>query len=196
MTFSALILAGGKSARMGQDKAWLRLGNETFLARQIRLAHEVGASEVLISGRANTDYSNFGCPVLRDEIPHSGPLAGIERGLSSISTPMLLVLAVDLQAMGAQHLLRIAAQGLGAGAIPIVAGHIEPLAAFYPRQAWSLAETLLRGHDKAVATFATHCVQANLARFVECRRRDARFFLNCNRPADLVLLAGGNSRPA
>ena len=52
MTFSALILAGGKSSRMCQDKAWLRLRHETFLARQIRLAQEVGASEVLISGRA------------------------------------------------------------------------------------------------------------------------------------------------
>ncbi|HEY5345385.1 MAG TPA: NTP transferase domain-containing protein, partial [Verrucomicrobiae bacterium] len=59
MNFSAVILAGGKSSRMGRDKAFLEIGGTTLLARQIGLARELGAAEIFISGRAETDYSKF-----------------------------------------------------------------------------------------------------------------------------------------
>jgi len=44
MNFSAVILAGGKSSRMGRDKAFLKIGGQTLLARQIQLARELGAA--------------------------------------------------------------------------------------------------------------------------------------------------------
>ena len=85
MIFSAVILAGGKSLRMGRDKAWLEIEGQTLLARQIALARETGAAEIFISGRADADYSAFGCPVLQDGFPDAVPLAGIERALDASS---------------------------------------------------------------------------------------------------------------
>ncbi len=67
MNFSAVILAGGKSSRMGRDKAWLEFDGQSLLARQIACVRRAGASEVFISGRAGVDYSAFGCPVMEDE---------------------------------------------------------------------------------------------------------------------------------
>lgn len=193
MTFSALILAGGKSSRMGRDKAWLRVGHETLLGRQIRLAREIGAAEVFISGRAGVDYSHLGCRVLKDKIPDAGPLAGIERGLNSVSTQFLLVLAVDLPMMCADCLLRISAHTCGLGAIPVVAGQIEPLAGFYPKSARSLAGALLRDNNRAVAAFAARCVETGLAQFVELPLSDVTFFENFNSPAQLALLTDSDS---
>jgi len=186
MNFSAVILAGGKSSRMGRDKAFLEIGGTTLLARQIGLARELGAAEIFISGRAETNYSKFNRRVLQDKFPAAGPLAGIERALDLISTPLLLVLAVDLPEINAELLRALAANcSENFGAIPRVKENLEPLAAFYPKSAQSLAETLLRAKKNVVADFAKECVQAGLARFVEMSASEANCFANWNSPADL-----------
>ena len=92
MRCSALILAGGKSRRMGRDKARLELAGRPLLARQIELARELRADKIFISGRAGADYAAFGCEVLFDFYPEAGPLAGVERGLATATAPFLLVL--------------------------------------------------------------------------------------------------------
>ena len=83
MKFSAVSLAGGKSARMGPDKTLLEAGPQPLLARQIKVARAAGASQVFISGRRSMDYTAFNCPVLQDRFPNSGPLGGIQTGLSA-----------------------------------------------------------------------------------------------------------------
>jgi molybdopterin-guanine dinucleotide biosynthesis protein A len=186
MNFSAVILAGGKSSRMGRDKAWLDVDGQPLLGRQIQLARESGAAEIFISGHADMDYAAFGCRVLWDKFAGAGPLAGIERALDAATLPLLLVLAVDLPEMNLEF-LRCMGAGCAEniGAIPRVNGNLEPLAAFYPKASHSLAETLLRNHRNAVATFAGNCVQSGLARFVELPVTGARHFANWNSPADL-----------
>jgi molybdopterin-guanine dinucleotide biosynthesis protein A len=185
MNFSAVILAGGKSSRMGRDKAWLEICGQTLLARQIKLARESGAGEVLISGRPEINYSEFGCRVLLDRFVGAGPLAGIERALEAATSPLLLVLAVDLPAMGTVFLRRLAAASTEHfGAIPRLAGRLEPLAAFYPKTSWLLAETQLWAEHNAAETFARHCVQSGLAQWIELSAAESRFFANWNSPAD------------
>ena len=83
MNFSAVILAGGKSSRMGRDKAFLSISGKTMLARQIETVRAAGAAEIFISGRAETNYSEFGCRVLVDKFHNAGPLAGIEAALAA-----------------------------------------------------------------------------------------------------------------
>ena len=66
MNFGAVILAGGKSSRMGRDKAFLEIGGPSLLARQISLVRDIGAAEIFISGRKGVNYSGFNCCVLTD----------------------------------------------------------------------------------------------------------------------------------
>jgi molybdopterin-guanine dinucleotide biosynthesis protein A len=191
-TFNAVILAGGKSSRMGRDKAWLEINGQPLLARQIELARTLGAAEVFISGRAATDYSRFGCPVLQDRFPNAGPLAGIESALAATTAPVLLALAVDMPEMVVACLEKIrAACGEHCGVIPQVGGRIEPLAGFYPKAALDLAVELL-GRQRAGAEtgapgptdFARECVNRKLAAFVEVPATEARYFTNLNSPED------------
>jgi molybdopterin-guanine dinucleotide biosynthesis protein A len=190
MSFSAVILAGGKSLRMGRDKAFLEIRGQTLLTRQIQLARETGAAEILLSGRADTDYSGFGHRVLHDKLFDAGPLAGIERALDAAKSPLLLVLAVDLPEMSAEFLQRLSAGcSETCGAIPKLAGHIEPLAAFYPKTTQSLALAGLERKSFAVKDFAGQCVKANLARFVYFDINESRRFANWNSHADVAPVA-------
>jgi molybdenum cofactor guanylyltransferase len=193
MKFSAVILAGGKSSRMGRDKAFLQVDGQPLLARQIQLARDVGAGEVFISGRAGSDYSAFGVAALRDNFQDAGPLAGIEAGLRQSSSPLLLVLAVDLPAMSANLLRRLAPRCTEiAGAIPRVNDSIEPLAAFYPSGAAGIIATSLSAETgtRSVKHFAERCVAGGLAAFVALPDWDARFFANWNSPADVANFSG------
>ncbi|HXI72452.1 MAG TPA: molybdenum cofactor guanylyltransferase [Verrucomicrobiae bacterium] len=206
MNFSAVILAGGKSSRMGRDKAWLEIGGQTLLARQIALVRELGAAEVFISGRPDVDYSAFDCRVLQDKFPDTGPLAGIERALDAVKSPLLLVLAVDLPEMSGELLRRLSAGAAESfGSIPKLADGIEPLAAFYPKAALPLLLKLFTASERrprdrpaklkhadrvvgapSVKQFAELCVQSGLAGYVELGDTDTRYFANWNSPADLT----------
>jgi molybdenum cofactor guanylyltransferase len=208
MSFSAVILAGGQSKRMGRDKASLPFDGQPLLARQIEIIRELAPSEIFISGRAGSDYVSFGCPVLTDRFPDAGPLAGIERALAITASPLLLVLAVDMPHITAELLRRLAAGCAGEiGMIPRHQERIEPLAAYYPKTAWPLLVKLLDDRlsrsplgdpglgplpvagkpnmkSPSATRFAELCVQAGLARFQELSAEDARGFVSWNSPAD------------
>lgn len=186
MNFSAVILAGGKSSRMGRDKALLEIGGRTLLSRQIHLARELGALEVFISARQDADYHEPGCVLVHDEFAGAGPLAGIERTLDASAWPLLLVLAVDLPAMNLELLRELAARCTAtAGVIPSIGGSIEPLAAFYPKSAARIATAMLAEGRLAARDFATGCVQAGIATLVMLPPETAACFANWNSPGDL-----------
>ena len=190
MNFSAVILAGGRSSRMGCDKAFAEVNGQTLLARQIQLAHAAGAADIFISGRPAVDYSAFGLRVLEDKFSDAGPLAGIHSALEATASPLLLVLAVDLPGMTVNFLRQlVAACSENTGAVPRVAGNLEPLAAIYPKAALPLATQLLGQHSLSVKKFALRCVQDALVSFTDLPDSAASFFVNCNSPDDLRVFA-------
>lgn len=175
--FSAVILAGEKPARMMSDKSFVKIDGRPLLSRQIELVRAAGATEVFISGRDEVDYSIFGCPVLKNEFPFVGTLAGIERALSVAAHPLLLVLAVDLRSMRLDCLKQLAATcSDSVGAVPCRKKVCEPLAAFYPRQAHSLAWTLLGNQQFAAFRFAENCFKLGLVHRAEISAADAGCF--------------------
>lgn len=198
MNFSAVILAGGKSSRMGRDKAFLPIGNMVLLDRQIQLAREAGAAEVLISGRGAVDYTRFNCHVLLDEKPDLGPLSGIARGLNAARHPLLLVLAVDMPHMTAEYLEQLLSQcSDGVGAVPASGPMIEPLAAFYPKSSVRLIEKLSAtstgSNSPGGRDFARQCVKDGLARLVPVSADEAGLFKSLNVPADVTLPGRGSA---
>lgn len=86
--FSVLVLSGGKSSRMGRDKALLQLDGETLLARSKRLGEALGAQQVLVS----RNEPGF----IQDLVHDAGPMAGIAAALLHCHTDWLLVLPVDM----------------------------------------------------------------------------------------------------
>jgi molybdopterin-guanine dinucleotide biosynthesis protein A len=83
-----LILAGGLSSRMGEDKALLRVGNETMLQRTARVLREAGADFVAMSGSRTG-----GIP---DRWRHAGPVGGIASAVEVLPDAELLIVPVDM----------------------------------------------------------------------------------------------------
>lgn len=186
MKFSAVILAGGRSERMGQDKAWLALDGKPLITRQVELARALGAEDVFISGRAGTDYDLLDCRVLNDRLADAGPLAGIEAALASMSTPLLLVLAVDMPKMTAAPLqMLLVCCSETRGAIPRINSETEPLAAIYPRSALKVVQELLSIQRFAARHFADRCVAFDLAAYIDLSEEHSACFANWNSPADV-----------
>jgi molybdopterin-guanine dinucleotide biosynthesis protein A len=183
---TAFILAGGKSSRMGRDKAFLQLRDETLLAHALKLAGAV-AEEVRIVGDA-TKFSPFG-RVVEDVYRNRGPLGGIHAALSASSTDLNLMLAVDLPFVDAdflQYLLSRARESTAIVTLPRAAGGLQPLCAVYRRPFAEIAEEALRnGRNKIDSLFAKvgTCVieDDELAR----AGFSSEMFHNLNTPDDL-----------
>jgi molybdenum cofactor guanylyltransferase len=187
MNLSAVILAGGESRRMGQDKAWLEVDGQPLLSRALSAVRAAGIREILISGRAGTDYSALDCPVLFDLEPGRGPLGGIERGLHAATSPLVLVLAVDLPRMTAAFLRQLAGHCEPlTGAVPVLKGEPEPLAAIYPRRCHQLVLECLLKCRLSARDFVEACRREHAVRPFTVRAADAPCFANWNTPADVL----------
>src|SRR3972149_1031162 len=92
---TAAILAGGKSSRMGTDKALLKIGDAAFIERIARTARSVFERVILISD-ANEKYSSLPLPIYLDLFPQCGPLGGLHSALVHSSTPYVFVTPCDL----------------------------------------------------------------------------------------------------
>jgi molybdopterin-guanine dinucleotide biosynthesis protein A len=185
LPFSAAVFAGGASTRMGTDKAFLRLGDELLIERQLRCLREAGAAQVLISGRAGVDYSRFGLTLVHDERPDCGPLAGLAAILKSTPFQKTLILAVDMPAMTPAMLKKIVSRCEDdLGCVPVDDRGFEPLAAVYPKQLLPLAEELLAAGRYSMQEFVMEAVERGLVRALQLEPAEQLFFINCNRPSD------------
>lgn len=153
---SGLILAGGRSSRMGRDKATLTLPDgRTLLERQADILRAAGATKILVSVRAGHEIKLPEVTAVPDAVADAGPLGGIAAGLRVAPAGLVLVLAVDMPAMQAAHLRQLVELAIdGRGVVPMQGGQIEPLAAIYPSLLADSADAALRGGQLAVHAWA------------------------------------------
>jgi molybdenum cofactor guanylyltransferase len=152
---TGFVLAGGKSIRMGEDKAFIKLENRTLLERALDLARKV-CPEVRIVGEGQK-FSAYAATV-EDIFPKQGPLAGIHAALKNSSTELNLMLAVDMPFMDPGFLNYLATEARTASAlitVPLCAGRWQPLCAVYRRDFATVAEkSLIQNHNKIDPLFA------------------------------------------
>jgi len=116
---TGIVLAGGKSERMGQPKAFLDFKGKALILYPLNLLLSL-CSEVLIVTKDPKLYANFGVKIVTDFHLDSGPMAGIYAGLSHALNPWSIVLACDLPFVRPQLLEKLqerAAQELARWAI-------------------------------------------------------------------------------
>src|SRR5205823_3133619 len=94
MTFAGFVLVGGRSSRMGRNKALLRYKSNTLLEHVAKQVLGVAGNVTLIGDPAA--YERFGYPVYPDRVPDCGPLGGIYTALSRTQNNWNLIIACDL----------------------------------------------------------------------------------------------------
>src|SRR2546423_9692166 len=152
---TVFVLAGGKSTRMGKDKAFLEFKGRILLARALELAAAAG-QEVRIVGDSRK-FAAFG-RVVEDIYREHGPLAGIHAALESSATDLNLMLAVDLpfvQPNFLKYLITVAKETPALVTVPNAGDGLQPLCAVYRREFAKVAEqSLARGENKIDPLFA------------------------------------------
>jgi molybdopterin-guanine dinucleotide biosynthesis protein A len=125
------VLAGGRSERMGRDKALLPFGSTTLLDHAVsRLRHV--CDEVRILCGPERRYEGHGAAVVVDAIRDAGPLGGVYSGLETLGGGAALFLAVDLPDVPEELLARLLALASGWDAVvPVHSAGEEPLCAVY-----------------------------------------------------------------
>lgn len=145
MSVTAIVLCGGRSTRMGQDKGALLFGDETMRDRVLRRVAEV-ADAVMVVGRIDQPGTT-----LPDPIEDQGPLAGIAAGLGASTTELNVVVACDLPLVRPAVLRRlIDAIGDADIAVAIVDGHASVLCGVYRARVAAAAQALLDSGERRV----------------------------------------------
>jgi molybdenum cofactor guanylyltransferase len=184
--FSAVLLAGGESSRMGRDKAFLEIDGVPLWSRQIGTLAALRPRATFIAGPRHAAWINAGCEIVNDARENAGPLAALVASLRRCATPLLLALAVDLPEMPADYLRALIRSSTETtGVVPKSSAGFEPLAAVYPIAALPLAESRLRAGNYALQDFVAACVAENLLIEKAIRPDEERFFRNLNTLSDL-----------
>lgn len=189
---TAVILAGGRSRRLGRDKAIEPFVGEPLIRRVIRRASEaVSASQVVVvvadSDRAAALPLDDDHLTAVDVFPDCGSLGGIYTGLDATSTKWSLVTACDMPFLSAPLLAHMAALRYGVDAVvPVVAGRPEPTHALYNRRCLPAIECRLRAGQLKISGFFDD-VDVRYVPEDEIRTFDPDLlsFFNINRPEDL-----------
>lgn len=102
MERTAIILAGGSSSRMGEDKGLMLIDGQPMIQYIINVVKGVVENIIIVSN--NNEYEQFGYPVIEDEIKGKGPLGGIYTGLLHSKTDLNVVLSCDIPYINASIL--------------------------------------------------------------------------------------------
>ncbi|MDR2132281.1 MAG: molybdenum cofactor guanylyltransferase [Clostridiales Family XIII bacterium] len=147
----AVILAGGRSRRMGRDKLKLPYGNETLLQRATRL-YAARFDKVYLSVGEGEKYADAGIERIEDVFRGCGPMAGLHAALLKTGAEGIFLLAADLPFANPEAALFIARQGRGCDACVVRTGdgYLEPLFAYYAKSMLPRAQKALEAGTYAM----------------------------------------------
>ena len=183
---NAAILAGGKSARMGRDKALLPFGNQTLIGHIAQILSPIFAQTIVVT----TDPAiarAAALPPVADTFSGHGPLSGIHAALAHFEAPTFVV-ACDMPFLNADFIRFLAADFAGSARVPLSEGGFEPLHAVYAPACLPNFEAHLQIEFRMpplrliLRGVGADWIEAAIARRFDA---DLRMFANWNSPADV-----------
>jgi molybdenum cofactor guanylyltransferase len=186
---TGLILAGGKSSRMGgSDKAFAPLNGRAVVAYVLETL-QAQVSEVMFSANRNfRKYAQLGCKVVPDKLDsHAGPLAGMASGLALATTPYLLVVPCDAPLVCKNLGARLFDALISAGTTAAVAhdgARLQPVFALLSTSLGGTVDRYLNEGGRKVDAFYS-AISATTVDFSDV----AESFFNVNTPDDLAAIS-------
>jgi molybdopterin-guanine dinucleotide biosynthesis protein A len=185
---TGILLAGGKSRRMGEDKRFLLVGGQRLYERSLTtlrsLFHEVRIVMAQDSSPLSSDV-----PVLRDLVPDCGTLGGIYTGLKKAGTEYIFTVACDMPFLNPAVVRYLVSLKGSADIVIVRARHgLQPTHAVYGRRCLPVFEEMIKAGKLKVQDIVAHpSLAVRLVEYDELRELDpeGRSFLNVNTPADL-----------
>jgi molybdopterin-guanine dinucleotide biosynthesis protein A len=186
---TAIILAGGKSSRMGFDKQFLKLRDKYIIEVITDKLQKVFEEIIIVTSRPE-EYAQYGFKLAEDEVRDFGPLAGIHVGLKSSSSIYNYIIACDMPFINLKYLeymMEIIKQHGSEveGVITRLGEWIEPFNAFYSK---SLIPKIEENISKGKRQINTLLQDSNIHYISEAKARefspDWEMFTNVNTLGD------------
>jgi len=175
---TAVILSGGKSIRMKQDKALVKINDKTLLNHQIDKLSPI-FDEVIIS--ANTSY-NCNLKIINDIDRDKGPIGGIYTTLQNINTEKAFIIAVDMPFVTENIIKKLIDNSNDFDiTIPIIDEKTEPTCAIYSKSCISTIKKQLAENNYRLTDFIAICK----TNYVSFSLNDLDYFKNLNYPEDI-----------
>jgi molybdopterin-guanine dinucleotide biosynthesis protein A len=183
---TSIVLAGGKSLRLGRNKALEEIGGRRLIERVIERLARLG-NDIIVVTSSRSQLPDLGVKMVTDSYPGKGNLVGIYSGLKQISSQHALVVGCDMPLLNVallRHLMELS-NGFDV-VIPRVGDELEPLHAVYSKNCIDPIEATL-GEGKLRITDFFPAVKVRYVESVEIDRFDPRHlsFFNINSEADL-----------
>ena len=190
-TCSGALLCGGRSSRMGRDKALIELDGQPLWRLQLAKIRAV-CDDVTVCGSLDQS-ALFDLEPIRfasDATAGLGPLSGIARAMESATCPRVLILAVDMPKVSVRYLrcLCEAAKEHG-GVVPQRDGRFEGLCAVYPVELLPDVVSLLSGSERSLHTLIRCGLKKRLLHPLSILDSEVGMFENWNTPDDIPTAA-------
>ncbi len=185
---TGILLAGGKSSRMGQEKGLVEFRGKPLIQYGIELLSRF--TDRIVIGSANQDYLAFGCELIPDEVAGKGPAAGLAAALNSSVTPWNIVLACDLPFLEVEFIDKLLSASTNyQAAVPVNHGKIEPLAALYHRDLGPIFKEAVAIDNLALRKILLLC-RVNYLEISQMIEKYPNLFVNLNSMDQMDLFVG------
>jgi molybdopterin-guanine dinucleotide biosynthesis protein A len=188
-TEAGLLLAGGRSRRMGQDKATMEWRGRALGEHQAATLAESGAWPLLVSCRAEQTWTPAGFVRVEDRVSNGGVLNALVDAWTATDADVLTVLAIDLPEVKSEWLARMAgtAREEAVTVVPRHAQRFEPLVAAWHRSALPALREASR-EDRSLQDVCQRLMKEGRLRALEPSRDEVDQLANVNTPEDAVRL--------
>jgi molybdopterin-guanine dinucleotide biosynthesis protein A len=186
---AGIILSGGKSSRIGQEKGLIDFRGKPLISYAINVLKRLTDSIIIGANNELNRYKAFHCPVITDEKIGMGPIGGLYTTIKNSNYQKNYIISCDMPFINPE-LLRYLYQNMGDADIVVAtqgAGKIEPLCGVYSRKILPEIENAIRnGHYKILDLFnkvqtETVLINDDLPFYSD------QLFYNINRPEDILI---------
>lgn len=152
---SGIILAGGRSSRIGRDKGLLALGGIVLGQRTVDFLKDIFNEIIFVTNQPQSVPWADGLVVVQDEVPFQGPLGGISAGLQVSEYSLNFVVATDMPFLSRPLIYYLMNRTKEADiVVPKLSGGFEPLHAVYSKNCLpAIVDHLRRGDNRMVSFY-------------------------------------------
>ncbi len=186
---TGIILAGGKSSRMGIDKGLINLNGQPMIQSIIDTLKSIFETLLIISN--NNEYKKFGLPVHEDLIKNKGPVGGIYTALEKTKTETNIIISCDTPFVSAEVIRKLLAESDSTKVL--IAKHNEkehPLIGVYKKECRQVFKTNLDQNQLKLRSVNAQLDYKVVVLPIE--EFTSRIFANINTKEDLKQISNGN----
>ena len=177
---SAIILTGGESSRMGEDKALLIVNGKTLIQNLIDKLNPL-FEDIIIVDSNKKRLANLGVKIVEDEIKGYGPLMGIYSGLMASNTDLNFITACDIPEIDLPFIGSLFNNVEGYDAVVPISdnGRFEPLLSVYRKETIGAIEKLISSNIRKIDRLFSMCKVKHI------KIPENSWYKNLNTPEDL-----------